>query len=234
LLHPTHAAPRFLCISLRYILSTKTALQHVRLSKALNLQGDIVPTTINQDKKQMALGVVLLGILLFSGYLFLAKLWAVFSSVDPKLAIGIVAASTTIIVSLVSVLVSKYLERKAQILAHLREKKIPTHEKIINFIFSITFAEKLGKKQPTEKEMIKFMTEITQELVVWGSDEMIDAFYKFRMKSIDSTKTEKEISNEVLFTVENLLLAIRKDLGHKNKNMPKGKLLGLFVNDLKV
>jgi hypothetical protein len=35
LLHPTHAAPRFLCISLRFILSTKTALQHVRLSKAL-------------------------------------------------------------------------------------------------------------------------------------------------------------------------------------------------------
>jgi hypothetical protein len=37
LLHPTHAAPRFLCISLRYILSTKTALQHVRLSKALGV-----------------------------------------------------------------------------------------------------------------------------------------------------------------------------------------------------
>jgi hypothetical protein len=34
-LHPTHTAPRFLCISLRYILSTKIALQYARLSKAL-------------------------------------------------------------------------------------------------------------------------------------------------------------------------------------------------------
>jgi hypothetical protein len=35
LLHPTHTAPRFFCTSLRYILSKKNALQHVRLSKAL-------------------------------------------------------------------------------------------------------------------------------------------------------------------------------------------------------
>jgi hypothetical protein len=40
LLHPTHTAPRFFCISLRYILSTKTALQHVRLSKALWLKNE--------------------------------------------------------------------------------------------------------------------------------------------------------------------------------------------------
>ena len=188
----------------------------------------------NQDRKDIAVAVVLLGGLLFGAYLFLAKLWAIFSSVDPKLAVGIIAASTTIIVSLISVLVSKYLERKAQILAHLREKKVPTYEKIINFIFSITFAEKLGEKQPSEKEMIKFMAEITQELVIWGSDEMIDAFYMFRMQSIDNSKSEMESSTDILFTVENLLLAIRKDLGHKNKNMPKGKLLGLFVNDLQV
>ena len=82
--------------------------------------------------------------------------------------------------------------------------------------------------------MIKFMAEVTQELVIWGSDEMIDAFYKFRMKSIDSANGAKQEPNEILFTVESLLLAIRKDLGHKNKNMPKGKLLGLFVNDLQV
>ena len=211
-----------------------TRKQRARLSKALSSQGDTVSADKNQDRKDIAVAVVLLGGLLFGAYLFLAKLWAIFSSVDPKLAVGIIAASTTIIVSLISVLVSKYLERKAQILAHLREKKVPTYEKIINFIFSITFAEKLGEKQPSEKEMIKFMAEITQELVIWGSDEMIDAFYMFRMQSIDNSKSEMESSTDILFTVENLLLAIRKDLGHKNKNMPKGKLLGLFVNDLQV
>lgn len=189
-------------------------------------------TNSRQNKKQIALGFFLLAAIVYGLYLLVAKLWSIFSSINPTLGAGIIAASGTFIVTLVSVLVSKHLERKAHVLAHLREKKVPTYEKIINFIFSITFAEKIGKKQPSEKEMIKFMAEITQELVVWGSDDMIDAFYKFRMRSIDNANGVQQEPNEILYTVEKLLLAIRKDLGHSNKNMPKGKLLGLFVNDL--
>lgn len=157
-----------------------------------------------------------------------------FSSINPTLGAGMIAASGTVIVTLISVLVSKHFERKAHVLAHLREKKVPTYEKMIDFIFSITFAEKIGKKQPSEKEMIKFIAEITQELVIWGSDDMIDAFYKFRMRSIDSANGVQQEPAQILYSVENLLLAIRKDLGHSNRNMPKGKLLGLFVNDLPI
>lgn len=185
-----------------------------------------------QDKKQIALGLFLAAILLFGIYLIIAKVWGIFSSVDPRLGAGLVAASATILVSLISVLVSKHLERRAVILAHLREKKIPTYEKIINFIFSLTFADKLEKERPTENEMIKFMAEITQELVIWGSDEMLNAFYKFRMTSIENTGGDSSNPFGVLIMVEDLLLAIRKDLGHKNKNVSRGKILGLFVNYL--
>ena len=180
----------------------------------------------------MILGAILLGLLLFLLYFLISKIWNAFISVNPQLGAGLLAASATIIVSLISVLVSKHLERRSVILAHLREKKIPTYEKIINFIFSLTFAQKLDKKQPTDKEMIKFMAEITQELVIWGSDEMLEAFYKFRKASIQNTEPHAQNPVEILFVVEDLLLAIRKDLGHRNKNIGRGKVLGLFVNDL--
>nr|WP_321239286.1 hypothetical protein [uncultured Tolumonas sp.] len=184
------------------------------------------------NKKQTIIGFILLSITIYICYLFITKIWSIFSSINPTLGAGLIAASGTIVVTLISVLVSKHLERKAHILSHLREKKVPTYEKIIEFIFRITFSEKIGKTQPTEAEMIKFMAEITQELVIWGSDEMIDAFYKFRMKSIENASGVQQSPHEILFTVESLLLAIRKDLGHQNKNMPKGKLLGLFINDV--
>ena len=194
----------------------------------------MVSSNGKQNKKQLIFSFILLGIIVYGIYLLLSKFWSIFSSVDPKLGVGIIATSGTIIVTLISVLVSKHLERKAQILAHLREKKVPIYEKIINFIFSLTFAEKLGKKSPTEKEIVKFFAEVTQELVIWGSDEMIDAFYKFRIENIDHANGLQTEPNGILFTVENLLLAIRKDLGHQNKNIPKGKLLSLFINDLKI
>ena len=85
-----------------------------------------------QSKKQIALGLFLVALLIFGSYLLVAKIWTVFSAIDPKIGAGLVAASATILVSLISVLVSKHLERKTVILAHLREKKIPTYEKIIN------------------------------------------------------------------------------------------------------
>lgn len=185
-----------------------------------------------QEKKQIALGLFLVCLLAFVIYLLFSKIWTVFSSINPILGAGFVAASATIIVSLISVLVSKHLERRATISAHLREKKIPTYEKIINFIFSITFADKLGKDRLTEKEVIQFMAEITQELVIWGSDDMLEAFYNFRKKSIENSQEKQENSYKILFMVEDLLLAIRKDLGHANKKISRGKILGLFINDL--
>ena len=36
----------------------------------------------------------------------------------------------------------------------------------------------------------------------------------------------------ILFLYENLLMEIRKDLGHKNQGFKRGTLLGLFVNDI--
>jgi len=185
-----------------------------------------------QNKKQLAFGFLIIAVLILCCYLLLSKFWNIFSSIDPRLGAGLIAASATILVSVISALFSKHLERRSAILAHLREKKIPTYEKIINFIFSITFAEKLGKKQLSDKEMVKFMAEITQELVIWGSDEMITAFYTFRMMSIENTAGEKAEPFAILITVEDLLIAIRKDLGHKNKNINRGKILGLFINDL--
>ncbi|MCK5899008.1 MAG: hypothetical protein KAG06_08055 [Methylococcales bacterium] len=185
-----------------------------------------------QHNKYFVFGLCLIVFLVFGVYLLIAKIWAILESVDPRLGSGLAIASATVLVSFMSVLISKYLDRKAEILAHLREKKVPTYEKIINFIFSITFAKKVGKKQPSEKEMIKFMTEITQELVIWGSDEMLDEFYKFRMMSLENIDGNSENPYTILTMVEDLLLAIRKDLGHKNKGITRGKILGLFINDL--
>ena len=187
---------------------------------------------LDSHRKQLAVGVTALCVLLLLAYLLISKIWSVFSSVNPTLGAGLLAAAATITVSLISVLISKHLDRKALIANHLREKKVPTYEKIIRFIFEITFASKLGKKPPAEKEVIKFFAEITQELVIWGSDEILIAFYKFRTESMNIEELTNKEPLAVLFTFEDLLLAIRKDLGHKNSNISGGKILGLFVNDL--
>ncbi|MDG9930614.1 MULTISPECIES: hypothetical protein [unclassified Pseudomonas] len=167
---------------------------------------------------------------LWGTYSLAKYIWRQISNLDSTLSTGIIAASTTVIVSVLSILVSKHLETKTIINNTLRERKTPTYENIINFIFKITFAEKLGEKQPSEKEMIKFFTDTTRDLVVWGSNDMILAFSKFREGAIANEKGNS--SSNILFIVEDLMLAIRKDLGHSSSSIKRGDILRLYINDV--
>src|SRR5690606_2458948 len=102
---------------------------------------------------------------------------------------------------------------------------------IIEFIFLITFAEKLGKKQLSEKEMIQFFADTTRDLVIWGSRDMVKAFGDFGEQLVDSSTAGD--AKKIMSAVEDLLFAVRKDLGHRHVGSKRGDILRLYVNDLR-
>ena len=177
---------------------------------------------------QIIFSLAVLGLTLWAAFKLLQFLWSAFSQVNPTVGAGVIAAAATVLVSVISVLFAKRLEFRANVEKEHREKKIPFYEEMVKFIFRITFSQKLGIEPVTEQEMIQKMAEFTENLVVWGSDDVIDAWFKFRNRSINSGGSD--IS--VMFEIENILLAIRRDLGHHNKGLTKGKILGLFINDI--
>ncbi|EIU6780259.1 hypothetical protein L5155_004554 [Vibrio parahaemolyticus] len=179
---------------------------------------------------QIAVGLVLAAGIGWGAIELLKFIWQLFSTVEPALGAALVAASATVLVSVLSVLLSKKSESKALIASQLREKKVPVYEKIVSHIFLITFADKLGKQPPTEEENIKFFANTTTELIIWGSKEIVDAFGDFRFQIMKITEdTDPKV---VMASVEDLLLAIRKDLGHNHPNFKRGQLLRLYINDI--
>ncbi|WP_156144567.1 hypothetical protein [Vibrio hyugaensis] len=179
---------------------------------------------------QVMFGLVFIVGLFWGGFELLKVIWNLFSSVEPALGAALVAASATVLVSVLSVVLSKKSESKAAISMQLREKKVPVYEKIINHIFLVTFSEKLGKEPPTEEENIRFFADITAELIIWGSRDIVDAFGNFRTQLVNIT--DETQPREVLAVVEDLLLAIRKDLGHSHPNFKRGQILRLYINDI--
>ena len=183
------------------------------------------------EKLNFVIGLTLIAILCGVLYFVISSIWKALSDVDVKLSTALIAAGATIIVSVISVTIGKLLEHKSTQRATQAEKKIPTYEKIVQLIFQITFATKLGKEPPNEKELMQIFAEITQELVIWGSDDVMNAYYDFRMGSIEiSEELDSMPHSKILFLVEDLLIAIRTDLGHKK--VQRGKILGLFINDI--
>lgn len=160
--------------------------------------------------------------LLYSSVRFV---WTTLSSANPSLAVGIIAAGSTVFVSLATVLISKRLEQNAAIKNQHREKKIPIYEELLTFLFRVARAARDGgKNMPTEEEIADFMFPFLQKLIIWGSDDVVLAFVKFRDPALQP--------NNILFAVEDIWSAIRKDLGHSNKGISKGMLLRLIINDI--
>lgn len=149
------------------------------------------------------------------------------TSLDSDLALVIVAAAATGIVSIVSVALSKAYETRANIWKDLRAKKTPVYEQIVEMLFKVMFADKLGDKRPTESELLQFFAKTTEQITIWGSDDLVKAFSEF--KTVAGTS---ENPVQAIFLFEDLLLAIRRDLGHRNKGLDRGSILRLFITDI--
>lgn len=126
-----------------------------------------------------------------------------------------------------SIQVAQFILRNFEAPATIRKdvlkKKIPVYEDLISFKSRILMASKTGKAV-TEKEMIEIMSDFTQRSIVWAADDVLNAWIKFRGASIHEAAM-KHAPFELMFIYEDLIRAIHKDLGHKNKDLTKGKLL---------
>jgi ABC-type lipoprotein release transport system permease subunit len=172
--------------------------------------------------------VIILGLLVW----MIISIIHLFSSLQKEVIATIIAVTGTVLVSVFSVIVTKYLERKRAIEQEIRNKKIPMYEFFVEFWFKVIYIQKQTGKEMSEQEMIEFFTKFTQQIMVWGSDSVIKRWSDFRNKIGTLSQHKEDFSFALMFEFEQLLLEIRKDTGHKNKKLVKGDLLGLFINDL--
>lgn len=180
-------------------------------------------------KFHVVFSFVIAGFVIFCFIYLVKSIISIFLSINAQLAAGIIAASATVVVSVVTIVLSKRQEQKILIANQLREKKIPIYENIIEFIFSITFAQKLGKEQPSEEEVIAFFAKTTKDLVVWGSHDVVVAFRVFK-EGLSLSASIGDTSS-MLSVVEDFLIELRKDLGHPVKKFKRGDILKIYIND---
>jgi hypothetical protein len=205
------------------------------------LQRWLAPSSPNvtSSKTQVALGFLLvaLGFLLLALgvwglYHFVTWAVAIFARLNTNVAASIVAGVATITVSVVTVIVGRRLEANAAIRKEHREKKIPVYEDLIEFMSKVLLSAKSGAA-PSEEEMRAFLIEFTRRIMVWGSDDVIAHWANFRTGMVNSVDaTEGKAGVDMVFRYEELIYAIRRDLGHRNKGLTKGMVLSLFINDI--
>lgn len=178
----------------------------------------------------LLIGFGILGLIGYGIFKSLVWFYNQVLSIDPRISAALITGLLAIIATSLSITIPKYLEKKMEIEEHLRDKKSQTYKELVELLFKILMDKKINDPV-IEKEIIKITSKFTENLILWGSEEVITSYKSFRMYFINH-HAGKNLNIEAIRALENLLLAIRKDMGHKNRNLKDGDILSLFINDI--
>ena len=174
-------------------------------------------------------GVALLLGLLFLIFLGIRTAWRSFQGLENQVAAAVVAASATVLVSVLSVTVTRLWERHNERERELRAKRVPVYERFISEWLGLMLNSRGG--QLDEERAKEFFITLTPDILVWASDEVLVQWSRERRRW--TQVAEQGNAMEMMFRFEDLLLTIRRDLGHSNKGgVERGDVLGLWVNDI--
>jgi hypothetical protein len=183
----------------------------------------------------------LLILLLFFG-LAIWCLWYVvrlFNSVEPPVQAAIITA----FVGFTSLIISNFYTRQREINLKLRDKKVEVYSKFIK-LWIQTFLSIGLKSQENSSNISTFpnnddhignftkdFKEITDDLILWGSDNIIKSYCDLQ-KTLPNENSSSNEKTAGLVNFGKFILAIRKDLGHRNQGIDEYDLMSFFITDI--
>lgn len=139
--------------------------------------------------------------------------------------LGILKILIPSIISILLIFIARYFEKQKEIESRIRNKKIVIYETFAFKVFSYFLKNAKSNEKQKEKllaDMAKVFEDFHKNLLFWGSDEIIKKYNTFRLHMIKGNSSLEEL--------EEFFFELRKDAGHKNKNLKKYDLIKLFLN----
>jgi hypothetical protein len=160
-----------------------------------------------------------------------------FGQLETQVATAIITAFAAVVIAILSAFLTRLFDRRARAEAEQQAKRIPVYEEFVKGLLQGLGAttHRAKRKPADEYEMVKLFGDFTEKAIVWGSDDVLLAWLRFRAASIELSEDQKKRNPlEAMLHLEELFLALRADLGLSNKKLKDGDLLRLFINDLDV
>lgn len=170
-------------------------------------------STDTKNKKQIILGLLLLTFIVLAIYWLVTSIWSWFASLNSDLALGLLTASTTIIVATATLVMGRYFERSKEAESHLREQKILMYDEFLKKFFELFYKNKEGEPE----DLVAYLQEWQRKLVVWGGPGVLISFIKWKEGMATS-----EPNAQTVFLMGEFFMSMRKDIGLSNSGLQKG------------
>lgn len=141
---------------------------------------------------------------------------------DSTIVAALVTGAATILVATITVTVGRYFERKKDLEAVYRDKKMPIYGDFLEQLLA-HFQPDAGTP-PAPEELVKLLLGWHRNIILWGGPEVVNAYLAWK----DGLETEL-LSAKTVFKMDAFILAIRKELGNVNRGIPKGLFLRMTL-----
>jgi hypothetical protein len=158
--------------------------------------------------------------------------WALYSlgsylaTVPKEIGAALIAAVTTVLVATLTVTLGKYFERKKELDALYRDKKLEIYDQFLKQFFAVWFTEGKAAEGEQTPDMVAFFRDFTSKLVLWGGPEVVQVFAEWKEHLAAGSPDAQSV-----FLTEKFLNAIRADLRHSNKGLGRGWFARLFLRE---
>lgn len=148
-------------------------------------------------------------------------------SLPPTLRAPLAGAVALLLVPVVTYFTTRALDLGRSRENAIRLKKNQIYDDLMAGMLDMLGMGPTGK--PYSEEQIRVLyANATPRLMTYGSRTVILAWNSFRQE----TARPEHTNQSMLFAFEDLLIALRNDLGHSDRAHQRGEILGMFVTDL--
>ena len=120
-------------------------------------------------------------------------------------------------------LYTHYQTKKREISARHFSDKREGYIKFVDLFFDLTQSAGTNSKVPQRVLVEKFLP-FKKALIIWGGPEILELWNSFEAKAND-----EQSPDEMMRVLEDILRAIRSDLGHDDSALPYGSLVALIL-----
>lgn len=148
------------------------------------------------------------------------------SKIDAVIIVALITGMVSIVGFILNSIVSKSIEYKRMRREYLTQKREEPYSDFIEMIYR-TLQSSNDREEYRGDDMEKDLIEFSKQITLWGSPQVVKQWGTFR----ESLLNNQDTGIKELIYIENIMNAMRKDLGMKKAK--QGELLIFVVNDIK-
>jgi hypothetical protein len=182
-------------------------------------------------RASIVLGFVTIAVAVAAVWWLLSTIWATLVNVQAPVGAALIAGPAALAGAIASALIGQRSSRQRDIEQELRKRKAEVYEGFLTFFFRLAGQTKPGATPVSPEDMSTFFEQFAPKALIWAGADFLVQYQDLQRQLVALAGGGDDAVRQQLLLLDRFIRTLRADLGHEDKAVPPGTLVGFFVTD---